>query len=447
MEVHVTSKQMVKPSCSNLNLLKPFKLSLLDQLSPTNYVPCVLFYAKPGDSPIDGSQFSDRLKQSLSKALTQFYPLAGRTKNNLFVTDYEEGVPYVEARVKGCLSDFIEQSEVLEALNQLLPCRPFCYLQDSAVPQLAIQVNIFDCGGIALAMCFFHKIIDASTIAAFLRTWAAFSLGSNGEIPDFDLSWPSSQLFPPIESNSMSSNTELKGLLFNEGRRRTRSFVFDANAIATLKSKARSKGLEHPSRVVSLNAFIWKHAMQAYTSVSGTRKPAILCQPVSIRQKMKPRLPDYSIGNLFLLPITTYNSIGKDTELTELAYLVREAAKSVANDSHDLLQVSKTITEQQSQIAEMVSKGNAEFYTSVSWLNHLDGKDDFGWGEPTLFSIPGVDSHNREYCNCFILKRARQHDAIEAWVTLSDEAMGFLEDDHEFLAFASPNPYFGKIKI
>ncbi|KAK8619099.1 hypothetical protein V6N13_133066 [Hibiscus sabdariffa] len=372
MEVRITSKLMVKPSCSNLNVLKPFKLSLLDQLSPTNYVPCILFYAKPSDSPMNASQFSDRLKQSLSKALTQFYPLAGRTKNNLFVSDYEEGVPYVEARVKGCLSDFIEQSEVLEAMNQLLPCRPFCYLQDSTVPQLAIQVNIFGCGGIALSLCFFHKIIDASTIAAFLRTWAAFSLGSNGELPDLDLLGPSSRLFPPIES--MPSNADLKGLLFNEGRRRTRSFVFDANAIATLISKAKSKGLEHPSRVVSLNAFIWKHAMQASRSVSGTRKPAILCQPVSIRQKMKPRLPDYSIGNLFLLPIATYNSVGKDIELTELAYLVREAAISVTNDSQDLLKVSKTISELQSQIAEIVSKGSAEFYTSVSWLNYLDGK-------------------------------------------------------------------------
>ncbi|KAL4291320.1 hypothetical protein GQ457_14G004300 [Hibiscus cannabinus] len=70
-----------------------------------------------------------------------------------------------------------------------------------------------------------------------------------------------------------------------------------------------------------------------------------------------------------------------------------------------------------------------------------------GGGEPTLFSIPGVDRHNREYCNCFILKRGRQHDAIETWVTLSDQVMCLLEEDDEFLAFASPNPYFGKIKI
>ncbi|KAL4379911.1 hypothetical protein GQ457_02G030150 [Hibiscus cannabinus] len=106
MEVHITSKQMVKPSSSELHLLKPFKLSILDQL--------------------------------------------GRMKNNLFITNFNEGVPYVEARVAGQLSDFIQKTEKLEAMNRLLPCPRFLYIQDPTTPQLAVQVNIFDCGGIAL---------------------------------------------------------------------------------------------------------------------------------------------------------------------------------------------------------------------------------------------------------------------------------------------------------
>ncbi|KAK5835856.1 vinorine synthase-like [Gossypium arboreum] len=448
MEVQITSKQMVKPSSSKLHLLKPFQLSLIDQVSTTNYVPFIFFYPKPCDSHIDGSQFSNKLKQSLPKALTQFYPLSGRTRNNLFISHYDEGVPFVEARVKGRLSDFIEGTgEVpeLEALKQLLPCRPFCFFQDySALPQLGIQVNIFDCGGIALALCCLHKIIDATTISCFLKTWAAFSLGSNGEIPDPDLLEAGSRFFPPMES--MPTSINLKRLLFNEGRRKSRSFVFDANAIATLMFKAKSKSLEQPSRVASLGAFLWKHAIQASRSISGSRKPAILCQTVNIRRKMKPQLPDYSIGNLYLLPTTTYNSVGKDVELTELAYLVSEAVKSVNKYSQDLLRGFKTIKEQQTEITEMVSKGNAEFYTLVSWLNTLDGKQDFGWGKSSLFSIPGVDSHNPGFSDRFILKQARHHNSIEAWVTLPDKVMAVLEHDPDFLAFASPNPSMGKFK-
>ncbi|XWS43279.1 hypothetical protein CRYUN_Cryun16bG0089300 [Craigia yunnanensis] len=330
MEVRITSREMVKPSSLDLHLLKPFKLSLLDQLSSTNYVPLIFFYTKPSDSHFKNTaQVSDQLKKSLSKTLNQFYPLSGRTKNNLYISYYEEGVQYVEARVNACLSDYIEQTD-LESLNQLLPCQPFCYISNSTVPQLAIQVNIFNCGCIALALCCCHKIFDASTISVFLKSWAAFSRGSNGEIPKPNLLEASSRFFPSIES--MPLNNSIKCLLFNEGRRKTRSFVFDANAIATLMFKAKSKHLEHPSRVIALGAFLWKYAIRASRSASGILKPAILSLSVNIRQKMKPQLPDYSIGNLFLLPITTYNSVEKDVKLHDLAYLVREGVESVTSD-------------------------------------------------------------------------------------------------------------------
>ncbi|XVE96174.1 hypothetical protein REPUB_Repub02eG0199000 [Reevesia pubescens] len=389
MEVRITSREMVKPSSPEVHLLKPFKLSLLDQLSPTNYVPLIFFYTKPSDSQFNGAQVSDQLKKSLSKTLDQFYPLSGRTKNNLNIFHYEEGVPYVKAR-----------------------------------------------------------IIDASTVSVFLKSWAAFNRGSNGKIPNPDLLEASSRFFPPIEP--MPPTTGIEGLLFNEGRRKTRRFVFDANSIATLMFKAKSKSLEHPSRVVAVSAFVWKYAIQASRSASGILKPAILSQSVNIRQKLKPKLPDYSIGNLFLLPITTYNSVEKDIELHDLAYLVKEGAESVTSDYLDLLQGEerfKVIGEQFIKIAETVSKGNAQFYTLISWLNTLEGKEDFGWGKPTLLSIPGVDSHNREFSNCIILKGTGKQKAIEVWVTLSEKEMVFLEHDPEFLAFASPNPHYDKIKI
>ncbi|XVE96175.1 hypothetical protein REPUB_Repub02eG0199100 [Reevesia pubescens] len=364
MEVRITSREMVKPSSPEVHLLKPFKLSLLDQ------------------------------KQ-----------------------------------------------------NQLLPCQPFCFITNSTVPQLAIQVTIFDCGGIAVAVCVYHKIIDASTVSAFLKSWAAFNRGCNGEIPNPDLLEASSRVFPPIESKLL--NTGLEGRLSCEGGVKTRRFVFDANSIATLMFKAKSKRLEHPSRVVAVSAFVLKYAIQASRSASGTLKPAILTQPVNIRQKLKPKLPDYSIGNLFLLPITTYNSVEKDIELHDLAYLVKEGAESVTSDYLDLLQGEerfRVIGEQFIKMVETASKGNAQYYSLVSWLNTLEGKD-FGWGKPTLFSIPGVDRHNREFGNLIILKGTGKHKAIEAWVTLSEKEMAFLEHDPEFLAFASPNPHYDKIKI
>ncbi|KAK8575815.1 hypothetical protein V6N13_032869 [Hibiscus sabdariffa] len=443
MEVHITSKQMVKPSSSNLHLLEPFQLSLLDQLASRYYTCSILFYAEPR---ADTSRFSGRLKRSLSDALAQFYPLAGRVKNNLFISDYDEGALYVEAEVKCRLSDFVGRAQELGALNQLLPCRPFCYVQDSNAPQLAFQVNVFDCGGIALALCGLHKMVDAATGFAFLKSWAAFNRGSSGEIPIPSMLGALSRLLPPIES--MPENADLKSLFFGDGRRRvTRSFMFDANAIATLKLRAESKSLEHPSRVLALTAFLWKHAIRAGISVSGTPKPVFLCQPVSIRQRMRPQLPSYSIGNMFLPIFAKYNPAGQHIDQSELCVLLRQTAQSVPNNSQDVLQGFKTITEQVSQIAEMVSKGNANFYVLSSWLNTYEPNEDFGWGKPSLISIPEVDSNIPGLINWFFLKNtgAGRHNGIEVWITLSDKEMGFLEHDPEFLAFASPTPSFGKI--
>ncbi|XP_038999727.1 vinorine synthase-like [Hibiscus syriacus] len=196
----------------------------------------------------------------------------------------------------------------------------------------------------------------------------------------------------------MPENADWKSLFFNGGGRKiTRTYVFDANAISTLKLIAKSKSLEQSSRVLAVSAFEWKHAMQASRSVSGTLKATILFQPVNLRPKFKPALPSYSIGNMFSMASSMYNPVGKYIDLSELSYLVREATKSAPNDPQ------------------------------------------------TLFSIPGI--HNREFSNGFVLKEARQHNAIEVWITLSDKEMGFLERDPEFLAFASPSSYFDKSEI
>ncbi|KAL4309681.1 hypothetical protein GQ457_01G043070 [Hibiscus cannabinus] len=152
---------MVKPSSEEVYLRKPFSLSLLDQFIPPFYLPLMFFYTKPNGSHLDTVQTLAGLKKSFSKALNQYYPLSGRTIDNRCIGSYDKGVPYVEARVRGCLADCIAQTEQ-EWMKQLLPTQPFCSIPASTSPQLTIQINIFDCGGIAIVMCFSHKVVDAA---------------------------------------------------------------------------------------------------------------------------------------------------------------------------------------------------------------------------------------------------------------------------------------------
>ncbi|KAK8651509.1 hypothetical protein V6N13_141110 [Hibiscus sabdariffa] len=428
MEVRITSKEMVKPSAKEIHLRKPFSLSLLDQLVPAHYVPLIFFYSKPNDS-----QFLVGLKESLSKALNQFYPLSGRTIDNLRIGSYE---PYVEAKVKGCLADCISQTEQ-ESLNQLLPCQRYCIVPTSTSPLVAIQINMFDCGGIAIAFCGSHKLVDATTASAFIKSLAAFNRGSDGEIPDPHMLDAGSRL-DPIPPNYTSL---IEGLWFEEGWYTTRRFVFDDQAIATLKFKAKSKGLEHPTRTAALVAFLWKHALLASRAACGRSKSSVLTQAVNLRTRMKPGLPNHAIGNLYSLAFSTYNSVERDIELHQLAYLTREAIE-VFNDQISVLQsgdMLKFQTDRYNEAVDVVSQDDPEFFDCVTWLNTLDTNEvDFGWGELTGLSLGCPDTRYNSFANSSILNEIEKSKAVEAVVTLDTKTMDILGLDSEFLAFASP---------
>ncbi|XWS59301.1 hypothetical protein CRYUN_Cryun08bG0110000 [Craigia yunnanensis] len=449
-EVRITSRQTVKPSSQELNLLRPFKLSFVDQLIPPCYTPFIFFYTQTqsSDSSSNSAQILAQMKRSLSETLNQFYPLSGRPRDNLCIDSYEEGVPYIEARVNCCLSDYLLNVEI-EELNQLLPCEPFCYLPDPTAPLLSVQVNTFDCGGIALAVCASHKIVDASTASAFFRSWSAFSRGSNSKIPRPDLFTVSSQLFPPMDRIPQNTLSLVKSIWFNEGRRKTRTFVFDEKSIDTLKSRVKSKSLEHPTRVQALTAFIWKYAMLASRSASGISKPSVCSHAVNLRRRLEPQLPDYSVGNVFWYTVSPYNSADNDIELQNLAYIVKEGLEALNKDYLDCPQNGgvKFISEKLNDLfAKFASEGDIEFYAFTSWLNFFGFHEvDFGWGEPSLHGTPGVVSP--AIFNLTIFKEIGQHKEIEAWITLEEKNMAILENDPEFLEFASPNPLSDKIKI
>ena len=174
MDVDIISREIIKPSSPAIHHIKPFKLSLLDQITPTTYAPLILFYPK---NHIHSKNPQAHLKNSLSKTLNSFYPFSRRMKDNLFIDYYDEGIPYNEAQIHCCLSDFLQHPK-MESLSHFLPCCPYSKEpKPMEVAQLAVQVNIFDCGGIRIGLCASHKITDGIILSAFLSTWAAIAGG------------------------------------------------------------------------------------------------------------------------------------------------------------------------------------------------------------------------------------------------------------------------------
>ncbi|KAG6410253.1 hypothetical protein SASPL_128306 [Salvia splendens] len=205
----IIASDIVKPSSPTPNSSKTHKLSCLDQASPPVYLTLIFFYEN--HQAKQRQEISQRLKQSLSEALTIFYPLAGRIKQNSFVDCNDAGAEFVEVLIHTRLSQFTENPKI-EELEQLVPAG---FSPPTNNPILSVKTSYFDCGGVAIAVCFPHKIGDTSFFATFMNAWAAVSRGEASRItpPSFDLA----VRFPPTEMLSSGGETRDEEVSFREG--------------------------------------------------------------------------------------------------------------------------------------------------------------------------------------------------------------------------------------
>ncbi|XXG48335.1 hypothetical protein AAC387_Pa02g2815 [Persea americana] len=177
-KVEVISKELIKPSSPTPPHLRSFKLSLLDQLAPPIYISMIFFYTgKDGDNLQQSYQVAKKLKASLSKTLAIFYPLAGRIKDDDTIDCNDEGAEIFDARVKIQLFEFLKKPPV-EVLDQLVPGDILCTRSGAEDVPLAIQVNSFECGGVAIGVPLSHKIVDAAAMVEFISKWAATARGT-----------------------------------------------------------------------------------------------------------------------------------------------------------------------------------------------------------------------------------------------------------------------------
>ncbi|KAK7849050.1 stemmadenine O-acetyltransferase [Quercus suber] len=441
VEVTVISKETIKPSLPTLHHLKPYKLTLLDQVTPATYVPTVFFYPMTNLN-LDMSQIIAQLKTSLSDTLNIFYPFSGNIKDNLFIHEFDTGVPFVEAHVNCSMSEFLKHLET-DLLSLFVPYHAFCKETNTTVGQMAVQLNLFDCGGIAIGLSCSHKIADATTASIFLHSWAATFTRSPEKVihPNFS---EGSIMFPPRDSLPQKYITTMENLWFKEGDYVTRRFVFHEKAIATLRSKAKSELVPKPTRTEALTCFIWKHCMAASKAESvgpKNKSMTILVQAVNLRTRMKPHMSDASTGNIFWWAPTAADLAMEEKELHELVGFVNESITGFDSDSAESLQGDEGFLAFSNFFDEVEDIFSAEPKPDVCavtcWLRFFNDID-FGWGKPFWVGIMG--KVGPAFRNLIILSETPWGDGTEAWVTLEEKEMAILENDPKFLACASLNP-------
>ncbi|KAL2335044.1 hypothetical protein Fmac_016257 [Flemingia macrophylla] len=385
------------------------------------------------------SYVSTQLKKSLSEALTIFYPLGGRRGDYFSIDCNDEGAIYMEASVNMSMEEFLNPPQ-LEFLNQLLPCEPNkCHPYQEVLPQLLVQVNLFQCGGIAIGLCNLHTLLDAYSCSLFLKTWFAICKGSKEEIswPDF---FSTSYFFPPrntlgVRAGMLNINKDSNV----EAKCTTRRFLFDSKIINELKAMSTSDDTK-PTRYQIVSSFICKHMIVACLNESCDKtRPVVALHVVDMRKRMGEPFSKGSIGNLLWPALVLLEDVDKNTDVRdlvrvlekELGKLTKELFLKVQNDPDFLWS-----DECAQLMLEGIAMQNTITFVFTSWANMGFNKVDFGYGKPLWLAQRGGTKETIP--NTVVLMETKE--GIDAWVTMEEKHITILENDMSFLQIALLNP-------
>ncbi|KAK8640011.1 hypothetical protein V6N13_138377 [Hibiscus sabdariffa] len=429
----IISRQTIKPSNPTPSHLKTFKLSLLDQISPSFHGNMNFFY--PSDNTSHDFFHKSRLLQdSISETLSLFYPLAGRLRDAATIACNDEGAFFVEAKVNIPLSHFLNRPD-LKLMDHFLPTTDPTAMELSNGALFLVRFTSFSCGGVAICFSLTHKLADVSALHTLVQTWSSVCRGSSNPVTPVLIG--EKFLAPRDEFHAMSATVNTAAEKFVQRR-----FVFSASKIAELKAKVSHEFHEvlqsHPSRVEVVLALLWKCAVATKKQKMGSFRPTTLFQAVDLRKRLSPPLPETAIGN-FTWAIMVFAFEEKDLELHEVVIQIRKCMNEFNNTKANMFSGEDAPLAIMGAIKERGEffRSNKEmtFYKCSSWCKVPLYDIDFGWGKPLW-----VVSVNKLVSNTFALADTGSRDGIEALITLDEEEMAFFEQNEHLLKYASLNP-------
>ncbi|XAR57415.1 hypothetical protein NMG60_11025549 [Bertholletia excelsa] len=389
---------MVKPAQQRPNEIMP--LSDLDQSIALNHVFTVHFY--PANSYLLQETAVQTLKDSLSKALVLFYPLAGRLQwintRRLELNCNSAGALFVEAKSEATISDFGDFSPNA-AMKQLIPQVDYSQAIHE-LPVLVIQVTRLNCGGICLGWGTSHVLGDAKAAAHFMSEWARIARGESPENPPFfdrRILLPGDPLAVPLfDHTGLKPPPLLLGKSDNMEERQKETTVamlgLSKEQVQNLKNKA-NEDPTNPNmgraftRYEAVAGHMWRCACKVRDHKS--EQPTCLRIAVDFRNRVEPPLPKWYFGNgvIAVAPITTSGNLASKP-LAYASKIIREAVEEITNEyvKSYLVTLSKEPDLSKFQhpygvgSSSGVFRGNPNFHIT-SWIGIPLRGNDFGWGK------------------------------------------------------------------
>lgn len=449
MEVLTTSKKLVKPSTATPSHRVKHKLCCYDQAQPHVYVALIFHYHADDGGRQTAPERIRRLEESLSQTLTLFNHMAGRygaEDDGCAIDCNDQGVEVVEANVNRKLDELLldEEEHCSESLLAL-PGRPAA-VPGSSPPMVAVKINVFECGGLALGVQMYHVAGDMWSMSTFINAWATASRQGITDVvrPSFDLG----SLLPPRDQE-LAKVPEIVDEVVTLGKHKLtmKTFVLSEEALSRLRADVTtvvspdhqaSARNNRPSRVVLATALISRALMRADRAKCGQSRPIAISHAISLRGRTKLDVSENIFGNFLDIVIAQPPlETGEENEQDSLRALVgcvgdalREAIAEFgrAKSNEDL---RMRMEDSRKQINELLLKGETNIIAFSSWCRFPFYGADYGWGCPSM-----VSTSKAIYPNMILLMETKGRDGIQAWVTLEDKDIEHFERDPGILTYA-----------
>ncbi|XP_021858544.1 spermidine hydroxycinnamoyl transferase-like [Spinacia oleracea] len=432
MEVSIKSSSMVKPIEPTCKVV--FRLSEWDQTGIITHVPTVYFYKPSQEWFISSKSIIDTLKDSLSRVLVHFYPLAGRVQwigqGRLELICNSMGVELIEAESSINLSDFASKTNLFENLVPFVDYNKPIH----ELPLVSGQITKFRCGGICLGVNISHILADGQSALHFMSEWARLARDEPLEMaPYFNPNILRAQELPmTLAPSNMHTEFITPPLLIGQQNNLDERRKITTVAILSLSKyhveslkKVANEGPNGPNtynytRYEVVTSHIWRSACKAREH--HREQPTCLGFSVDVRNRLHPPLPPNYFGNAILDVVASSRS--GDIITLPLGFTcarIREAIDkfddqyiwSNINFWKSLIDFSpfQDFHSRKSKDAPFYGKPNLGV---ISWLTLPIYGLDFGWGTE-IYMGPGAHDSDGD---CIMLPGPMDDGSVKVAICL-----------------------------
>ncbi|KAG4377428.1 hypothetical protein AAZX31_18G107300 [Glycine max] len=391
-------------------------LSDIDQVARLRHTPTIyIFHAKHNHDTL-----IERMRNSLSKILVHYYPIAGRLRRiegsgRLELDCNAKGVVLLEAESTKTLDDYGDF--LRESIKDLVPTVDYTSPIEE-LPSLLVQVTTFHGGksfAIGVALC--HILCDGVGAIQFINSWAKLARGDTLEPHEMPFLDRTVLKFPHPLSPPRFDHLEFKPLPLILGRSDNtveKNKKVDATLlkltpeqVGKLKKKANDDSTKEGSRPYSrfeaIAAHIWRCASKARKL--DKNQPTLVRFNADIRNRLIPPLPKNYFGNA--LSLTTASCHVGDVISNSLSYAAQKIREAIEVVTYEYIWSQIDVIRGQEQLdnARALFFGQNEgkdalFYGNpnlliTSWMSMPMHEADFGWGKPVYLGLGSVSTQDR----------------------------------------------------